>query len=211
MSSGKCHVSSWHRHPADGFWSSRAKCPCHFSAADLGSCSKINQSRATDLWLPAANGGWGGIAYATLRLSRCARLELRSHPSERLQAAFGRWRMGRDCLRYAPAVSLRSARTSFFIPRKGFKLPSADVADGEGFETSVITEGISAIIGLYTLCIQLFRGERFHIGVIFLSNSSQLSLCFPAAVLCLLNGHRTRRKTFPKKTPTPFLLERLLP
>jgi hypothetical protein len=42
------------------------------------------------------NGGWGGIACAALRLSRCARLELRSHPSEKFQAPAARWRMGRD-------------------------------------------------------------------------------------------------------------------
>jgi hypothetical protein len=42
------------------------------------------------------NGGWGGIACASLRLSRCARLELRSHPSERFQAPAAKWRMGRD-------------------------------------------------------------------------------------------------------------------
>ena len=35
-----------------------------------------------------------------------------SHPSERLQAPAAEWRMGRDCLRCAPAVSLRSARTA---------------------------------------------------------------------------------------------------
>ena len=45
---------------------------------------------------PAADGGWGGIACAALRLSRCARLELRSHPSEKFQAPAARWRMGRD-------------------------------------------------------------------------------------------------------------------
>jgi hypothetical protein len=46
--------------------------------------------------LPSADGGWGGIACAALRLSRCARLELRSSSLSEFQAVFGRWRMGRD-------------------------------------------------------------------------------------------------------------------
>jgi len=44
--------------------------------------------------------------------SVCAAVRRSSSLSE-FQAAFGRWRMGRDCLRFAPAVSLRSARTAF--------------------------------------------------------------------------------------------------
>ena len=49
------------------------------------------------------------------------------HTVLRLQKNLNRfkWRMGRDCLRCAPAVSLRSARTAFFIPRSGFRLPAA--------------------------------------------------------------------------------------
>jgi len=39
------------------------------------------------------------------------------------------WRMGRDC---SPGATCLTARTAFFIPRRGFKLPSADAADGEG-------------------------------------------------------------------------------
>jgi len=42
------------------------------------------------------NGGWGGIACAALRPSRCARLELRSHPCRSFKLPCGRWRMGRD-------------------------------------------------------------------------------------------------------------------
>ena len=62
--------------------------------AALGSNCVLHPWKASSP--PAADGGWGGIACAALRLSRCARLELRSHPSEKFQAPAARWRMGRD-------------------------------------------------------------------------------------------------------------------
>ncbi len=81
------------------------------------------------------SGGWGGIACAALRLSRCARLELRSSSLREASSCLRqKWRMGRDWSREATCLT---ARTAFFIPPRGFKLPSAEVADGEGFEPSV--------------------------------------------------------------------------
>ena len=50
--------------------------------------------------LPAAGGGWGGIGLAVLDLSNG------SNP--RVQIPAVKWRMGRDCLRCAPAVCLKA-------------------------------------------------------------------------------------------------------
>ena len=64
--------------------------------------------------------------------SVCA-AERRSSSLSEFQAAFGRWRMGRD---WSPEATCLMARTAFFIP-VGVSSCLRQMADGEGFEPSV--------------------------------------------------------------------------